>query len=438
MRRGAISLFCTLIALAIGISAAFQKTKNPRAISPKSGSSTTGHSDVVDCTKFHPYSDDPNHIWNRVHRRLLVRRDAQGKVWGCDEVDPLLWRETQHVLAGPVYRKTVALLDEFTRTHSEKLIRDPVRRAMFQRDLWAVFDWLVVYTGEPSRERTELEKRLASIIKSVALKASEIQHLPDNYRQLRGAFISTSTSDGFALPDSSDAWLMIGRDDAGPVAPIHSFPFSRSLFLVYMKLPPDGPRASAYLESMRTYSRQHPPGEDCQIRPCNPPQFPVGTELALVRRALLMDTSGQPVISPVTESIQLRRYLKIPPRVGIDFDGEMQQVAEFLLSRRALLQGDLSLHRVGESESHFQVFSTHGTDSFERGEKTIEFPALRGCHGCHQGVGVRSFTTYSRAQFETERLFILVHAGNEAQESAAAIAYLQSRDSWKLLKRLMK
>jgi hypothetical protein len=428
MRRGTISLLCILIALAIGISAAFQKTET----------SKLAKSDVVDCTKFHPYSDDPNHIWNRVHRRLLVRRDAQGKVWGCDEVDPLLWRETQHVLAGPVYRKTVALLDEFTRTHSEKLIRDPVRRAMFQRDLWAVFDWLVVYTGEHSRERTELEKRLASIIKSVALKASEIQHLPDNYRQLRGAFISTSTSDGFALPDSSDDWLMIGRDDAGPVAPIHSFPFSRSLFLVYMKLPPGGTKASAYLESMRAYSRQHPPGEDCQIRPCNPPQFPVGTELALVRRALLMDTSGQPVISPVTESIQLRRYLKIPPRVGIDFDGEMQQVAEFLLSRRALLQGDLSLHRVGESESHFQVFSTHGTDSFERGEKTIEFPALRGCHGCHQGVGVRSFTTYSRAQFETERLFILVHAGNEAQESAAAIAYLQSRDSWKLLKGLMK
>src|ERR1700694_1036714 len=136
MRRSAISLFCTLIGLAIGISAAFQKTKNPGAIAPQSGSSTTGHPDVVDCTKFHPYSADPNHIWNRVHRRLLVRRDAQGKVWGCDEVDPLLWRETRHVLAGPAYRKTVALLDEFTRTHSEKLIRDPVRRAMFPRDPW--------------------------------------------------------------------------------------------------------------------------------------------------------------------------------------------------------------------------------------------------------------------------------------------------------------
>src|ERR1700694_487712 len=146
---------------------------------------------------------------------------------------------------------------------------------------------------------------------------------------------TTTTSDGFALPDSSDDWLMIGRDDAGPVAPIHSFPFSRSLFLVYMKLSPGGTKASAYLETMRAYSGQHPPGEDCQIRPCNPPQFPVGTELALVRRALLVDASGQPVISPVTESIQLRRYLKIPPGAGIDYDGQMQQVAEFLLSRRA-------------------------------------------------------------------------------------------------------
>jgi len=438
MSRGAISLSCALIALAIGISAAFQKTESPHAIAPKSRSSTTTHPDTVDCTKFHPYSADPKHIWNRIHRRLLERRDAQGKVWGCDELDPLLWRETQHILAGPAYRETVALLDEFIRTHSEQLFHDPLRRAMFQRDLWAVFDWLAQPADEHSRERKELEKRLATIIKAVALTASEIQQLPDNYRQLRGAFISTTTSDGFALPDSSDAWLMIGRDDAGPVAPIHSFPFSRSLFLVYMKLPPGGTKASAYLETMRAYSRQHPPGEDCQLHPCSPPQFPVGTELALVRRAILIDATGRPVVSPVTESVQLRRYREIPPKGGIDFDGKMQQVAEFLLSRRALLQGDLNLHRVGVSESHLQVFSTHGTDSFERGENTTEFPVLRGCHSCHQGVGVRSFTTYSRAQFEINHLFIPVHAGTEAEEAAAAIAYLRSRDSWTLLKGLMK
>jgi hypothetical protein len=33
------------------------------------------------------------------------------------------------------------LLDELLHTDAENLIRDPVKRALLQRDLWAVFDW---------------------------------------------------------------------------------------------------------------------------------------------------------------------------------------------------------------------------------------------------------------------------------------------------------
>jgi hypothetical protein len=432
MRRVAILLFCALITAALGAAATLQKTENPRAIAPKPESSTTEQSDAVDCTKFLPYSADPNHIWNRVHRRLLDRHDAQGKTWGCDDVDPLLWQRSKHILVGAAYLETAALLDEFIRTHAEQLIHDPPQRAVFQRDLWAVFDWLAQRADEHGRERKELEKRLATIIKAVALKSSEIKQLPDNYQQLRG----WTTSDRFALPDSSSNWLLIGRDDAGPVAPIHSSYFSRSLFLVYMKLPPGRLAASTYLESMRAYSRKHSPGDDCQSHPCSPPQFPVGTELALVRRAILIDTSGKPVVSPVTESVQLRRYREIPRKFTIDYDGKMQDVAEFQVSRRAILKGELSLRRVGENEDQFSVFATHGFDFFESGEDFKGSRALRRCHSCHQGVGVASFTTYSRVQFETEHLFKPIHAGSEMQESVAAIAYLQSSDSWKLLERL--
>ena len=34
--------------------------------------------------------------------------------------------------------------------------------------------------------------------------------------------------------------------------------------------------------------------------------------------------------------------------------------------------------------------------------------------------------------------FIMVHAGSEAEESAAAVTYLEGRESWKLLQRLMR
>src|SRR5207237_4377640 len=90
-----------------------------------------------DCTHFLPYSSDPDHIWNRVHRGLLERRDRHGHLWGCDEVDRLLWQSTNHPLRGNAYKETMRLLDEFTSTHAERLIRDPLARVLFQRDLCA-------------------------------------------------------------------------------------------------------------------------------------------------------------------------------------------------------------------------------------------------------------------------------------------------------------
>jgi hypothetical protein len=50
---------------------------------------------------------------------------------------------------------------------------------------------------------------------------------------------------------------------------------------------------------------------------------------------------------------------------------------------------------------------------------------------------VISFTSYSRVQFENRDTFIMMHTGNEAAECAAALAYLEKRESWKLLQRLM-
>jgi hypothetical protein len=366
-----------------------------------------------------------------VHR-LLERRDTRGKAWGCDEVDPLLWQQSKHFLASRAYPETVRLLDEFTSTHAERLIRDPLPRAVFQRDLWAVFDWLGGNTDDHLQKRAELERRLAAIIKAVALTSSEIQGLPDNYAQLLG-----STTGELALPDKAGAWLLIGRDDGTPVATVHSLSFSRSMFLVYLKLPPDGIEASQYVESMRAYSRQRPQTDDCQIQACSPPQFPVGTELALVRRAIIMDAAGRPVVSPITESVQLRSYTSIPPEVRFDFDSSTQQVAEFQLTRSGLLQGMVGLRRIGKDETQFPVFLTHGLDAFEesRGGYETAGVVLQRCHACHQGIGVISFTSYSRVQFERD-LFVPVHSSTVVEEAAAATKFLQARDTWRLLHQL--
>jgi hypothetical protein len=430
-RKLSLAVLTLLIATMRGAAPALQHTENNRPAASEPEARNPGHPDALDCTDFRPYASDPNHIWNRVHRRLLERRDAKGKTWGCDEVDPLLWQQSKHILAGPAYAETVRLLDEFINAHAEQLIHDPLRRAIFQRDMWAIFDWLARPADDHPRERVELERRLAAIIKAVALTPAEIERLPGNYAQMRGS----STSDGLALPDGAGDWLMMGRDDATPAAAAHSIAFSRSLFLVYLKLPSGGLEASRYLESMRGYSRQRPQADDCMLHTCGPPQFPAGTELALVRRALLIDVDGRPAASPITESVQLRRYVKIPPGTRFDFDGSTQQAAEFQLTRRGLAQGTIGLRRVGEDETGFPVFSTHGEDAFEgrRNSNRTGGVTLRRCHSCHQGTGVISFASYSRVQFENEHLFVLLHNSVEPQETTAAIRFLQTRDAWKRL-----
>lgn len=381
-----------------------------------------------DCAHFLPYSPDPQHIWNRVHRQLLERRDSQGKLWGCDEIDPLLWPTTKHLLVGEKYQQTIRVLDEFTDTHAERLVRDPLPRAMLQHDLWAVFDWVAAYPDDHREERAQLERRLAAIIKAVALTPEEIERLPENYASLRGSV----TADGLELPDLRKGWVLLGRESRDPVAPFHSVTFPRSLFLVYLKLPQSGPEPAAYIEAMRSYSRERPLSADCFSQPCSPPQFPVGTELALVRRALLVDSSGRPVVSPVTESVQLRRYREIPSGARFGFAHGMQQPAEFEVTRRGLQQGTIGLRRVGEDEAQFRTFASHGMDMMG------PIVTLQSCQSCHQGVGVVSFTSYSRVQFGRGPLFILMHSSSEAQESAAALTYLQQGQSWKTLRQFLR
>ena len=396
---------------------------------PQSGMPRASLTPHEDCAHFLPYSEDPHHLWNRVHRRLMERHDRYGNVYGCDDVDPLLWQNTDYLLRGRAYRETVILLDEFTRTHAERLIREPLPRAIFQHDLWAVFEWLAGPLRGHEKQRAELERRLATMIKALALTPTEIQQLPDISATLAGSV----TSDDFLLPDPAGDWILVGRDDGTPIAPIHSFRFSHSLFLVYFKLPTDGPQPSAYLEALRTFSLKNPEGA-CfpPDPPCSPPQFPAGTELALFRRALLIDSSGYPQVSPITESIQLRRYREIPQQYTIDWSGVMQRSAEFQLTRRLLRRGNVALRRVGEGEYQFPVFATHGFD--------LEGPSLtlRSCNTCHQGIGVFSFTSYSRVQFESKHTFIMVHEAREAEERTAALAYLQGRESWALLQHLMR
>lgn len=49
---------------------------------------------------------------------------------------------SKHLLEETSNTRAVALLDEFLEKKGEKLVEEPLMRAVIQRDLWPVFNWL--------------------------------------------------------------------------------------------------------------------------------------------------------------------------------------------------------------------------------------------------------------------------------------------------------
>jgi len=148
-------------------------------------------------------------------------------------------------LSKPSHESVLRVMDEFLQTHADRLIRDPVKRAILQRDLWAVFDWTVARVpnrpGEPAyeKEKFELQTRLAEVLRRLALTPEEIRVLPENYGQAvaSGQFAKkydpAHRDRPFLPPDLLDPlgpWVAIyGQGPSTePVAVGHISSFSRS------------------------------------------------------------------------------------------------------------------------------------------------------------------------------------------------------------------
>jgi len=87
------------------------------------------------------YDPDPDHLWNRLTATLLLRKSPDPSRSGFDRVDPLVWEETRHLLEGAKHQEALSILDQFLKDRGERLVGDPLRRSLLQRDLWALFEW---------------------------------------------------------------------------------------------------------------------------------------------------------------------------------------------------------------------------------------------------------------------------------------------------------
>src|SRR5688572_32017100 len=61
------------------------------------------------------YDKDPQHLWNRIHAAMFVRTGPDGKRYGDDRLEPLLWENSQYLLKGEQADRAVAALEEFIR-----------------------------------------------------------------------------------------------------------------------------------------------------------------------------------------------------------------------------------------------------------------------------------------------------------------------------------
>jgi hypothetical protein len=378
------------------------------------------------------YDSNPSHLWNRLYAALLVRTDRRGQRFGDDSLDPMLWLESEHLLSNPSHQNVVRALDEFLETHGENLVRDPIKRAILERDLWAVFDWSVAQFSANQRphyekEKQELQLRLSEALRRMELTPDQITALPNTYAQavasgdFAKAFDPNQPDRPFLPPDLFDPqgpWVCIQpspESDLG-VTPMHLFNYSgRSGFLVFVRLPAGRKATMDYFQTLWKFPEPYTPGPgpDGDQAPPNSdlPSFPAGTQVALVRRMTLFDSHGELQATAITESVQIRVYRAITTTPERDFgNGNLADIVrnsgqlfyEFKLSRPLLFAGkNGGLRAVERNETEFSTFQ-QGDDLIDAmmddppGKQTHRdkpLPELQTCIWCHSGGGVRSLNS---------------------------------------------
>jgi hypothetical protein len=336
------------------------------------------------------YDPDPTHLWNRVHDTFHVRVAPDGIEYGLDTVDPLMWRETRNLITGDSHARAVGLLDEFLASNGERLIRDPLKHAVFQNDLWAVFDWLVKTSDGDSRARLALEQRLARVIRRVALTRKAIEGLPDTYALAESSrALVTPTDPSQPRPpfphdlfSASGPWVAVAS--TVPMAPAHAAELAGLAFVVLWSVPGGSSATLVYLRRLWDFPEPYVSDEifqwsrdgELRVKP-NPalPAVPDGTRIALVRKMLLIDDTGAIVPSNIVQSIQVRAF---PGR---------QAFSAFTMNRADLFAGTSGgLRSIGADERDFITFSAQGADPLEarEGAALVRGRVLDGCPSCHQ------------------------------------------------------
>jgi hypothetical protein len=411
------------------------------------------------------YDPDPQHLWNRLHHALFVRLDGRGEMVGFDELDPLLWHDTTHLLEGPSHDLALRALDEFVDHEGHNLIRDPLKRAVIQHDLWFVFDWLA-NTVDPRRrddpKPRALRMQVARAMRKLALPRDEIEQLPDTWHEavesqtLPTAFDPDRPDQPFLprdLFDEQGPWVCLTRSGPDRVtARLHARQLgARSVFLVFMRFPsPSRDATLTYLQTINLFkrpivlvkspigslvsgSRRTPVRNDPIVVNPDVPQFPAGTQVALVRRMMVIGDEGQLVPTGIVEMVQTRVYLTVNDGATVTWKESPMQAFQEIRSRRSQLLAKRAggLSGVTLSEPKYGHFFAYGEKrQFEEGPRPLR------CMGCHRGNGIHSVNTYAFGHGLAENLAPKLSPTHWSAEADRTIKSKQQRYEWGLLRGL--
>jgi len=366
--------------------------------------------------------------WSRVRELLFLRTAPDGKSYGAMEVDPPLFPDSRWILEPAKQAGFIAALDALHAT--EPHAHTPRERLVLLRDLWAAFDW--VFEHDPDG----------------ALAAKLARALND----LRGGATEEPTdSEGVAgfpagVLDATQGFVRLADALGRSITPAHDVHFDgRSRFEVLLRMPGGRAATLAWLERLRALPDPLTGPDDERRFRADLPLLSAGTEVALVRRALSIDPSGDLVATDLVESVQLRRFTVEDPSgqsTRFSFDiSKAQELAEFRLDR----SGAHPLRAFGADEYDFSSLGSHGGDPFDGDPKSFGWlkPGLVRCAGCHAQPGIYSVNSFTRMSSgpgtilsirANDRPSVLVEADTSTLVKQA-LAYKRGRDSWKALRR---
>lgn len=393
-------------------------------------------------------------------RAVMVRAAADGKIYGQDEIDPLVWPGSAHFLAGDSRTRLLAAVAKvLSLSDAEVRHCPPLQRALVQNRVWTVFD--SVKLRQPNSGDLPL---LAKAVAKLALDAAEIKSLADPLVQAArsGSWPAEPNERGGAdaflprgLADEAGPWVDLLRHDGELTAKRHTTEFGgRTWFLVRAYFPEGRAALEKYFQQIAADPK--PWTDDGRLNR-SLPILPKNAMFALERRLAVIDREGRWQATPVTLSVQIRRH-RVTDRTEFErliatsaelkiTQQRMQNFSEFRLTTAAAAAGQAAtLRAVGAEERSFLFFSTFDIDQidgtiggsnprvvsdFKSGPQDLP---LRSCFMCHVQPGLESLNTLAFSDRSAPLALLAPAASN--QEIAATNRWKTQQADWQALRAL--